>query len=222
MPGTSPINREIEIQPTGGLSSARIEALADGLFAIAMTLLIFDLKAPTITDRSPLALAHAVLAIWPQAACFVMSFITTATLWVAHRGQFHYIVRTDRPLLWINIVFLLLVSIIPFVTSLLGKYPQNAFAIMLYGANMVLAVIVLLYHWRYATQQHRLTARHLNDEIVRVQSRRILMGPCIYLFAMAFAPRFPVVSVAMYALVPIAYALPSSVDTHWHRQSHHA
>jgi len=200
-----------------GLSSARIEALADGLFAIAMTLLIFDLKAPSITGTSPVALMQATLALWPQAGCFAMSFITTATLWVAHRGQFHYIVRTDRPLLWINIFFLLLVSFIPFVTSLLGKYPENPFAIILYGVNMVLAVIVLWCHWRYATMRHRLTAMQLSDDVVRAQSLRILYGPCIYLFAMAFAPWHPVVSVSFYALVPLAYALPGSVDLHWHK-----
>src|SRR5450631_4181947 len=90
-----------------GLSAARIEALSDGVFAIAMTLLIFELKVPVLPKGvSAAVLVRGILALWPQASCFALSFITAGTLWVAHRGQFHYIHRTDRQLLWINIVFL--------------------------------------------------------------------------------------------------------------------
>jgi uncharacterized membrane protein len=199
-----------------GLSSARIEALSDGVFAIAMTLLIFQLKVPALPKGvSAGVLARSLLAIWPQAACFAMSFITAGTLWVAHRAQFHYIHRTDRPLLWINIVFLLFVSTNPFVTAVLGQYPTYTLAVILYGVNMVLTVMTLWYHWHYATSKRRLTTPHLSGSVVKFQSRRILMGPFIYIVAMALSFWTPWVSIVLYALVPIAYATPGAVDRHW-------
>jgi len=199
-----------------GLSASRIEALSDGVFAIAMTLLIFQLKVPELPQgASAAALMRDVLALWPQAACFALSFVTAGALWVAHRGQFHYIQRTDRPLLWINIFFLLFVSTIPFVTALVGRYPTYAFAVVLYGANMVLTVLALWCHWHYATRGHRLTSQHLSAAVVRLQSRRILAGPLIYIAAMIFAFWQPWISMACYAIVPIAYALPGAVDRHW-------
>ncbi len=205
---------------SAGLSSTRIEALSDGVFAIAMTLLIFELKVPVLPQgASAASLAIALLAMWPQAACFAMSFITAGTLWVAHRGQFHYIRRTDRPLLWINIVFLLFVllfvSTIPFVTGILGQYPEYPLAVILYGVNMVLTVLTLWCHWRYATSKRRLTTPHLSDSVVKLQSRRILVGPGIYVVAMAMAFWTPRVSIILYALVPIAYATPGALDRYW-------
>lgn len=200
-----------------GLSASRIEALSDGVFAIAMTLLIFGLKVPVLPKGVAASLLiKGVLAVWPQAAVFALSFITAGTLWVAHRGQFHYIHRTDRQLLWINIVFLMFVSIIPFVTALLGQYPTYAFSVILYGANMILTVLTLWYHWRYATSKHRLTAPHLSEAVIRLQTRRILIGPCIYLFAIAICGLVPWISIVLYAVVPVAYAMPGAVDRHWH------
>ena len=199
-----------------GLSAARIESLSDGVFAIAMTLLIFQLKVPAVAiDASPAVLIEGVTALWPQAACFALSFITAGSLWIAHRGQFHYIRRTDRPLLWINIIFLLFVSTIPFITALLGQYPTYTFAVILYGVSMVLTVLTLWFHWFYATRKHRLTGAHLSEAVVRMQSRRILTGPVIYIAAMSIAGWQPWISILCYLIVPIAYALPSAVDRHW-------
>lgn len=208
--------RRADPEAAMGLSAARMEALSDGVFAIAMTLLIFQLKVPDLPAGAPAqALLESVLRLWPQAFCFALSFVTAGALWVAHRAQFHYIHRTDRPLLWINILFLLFVSTIPFVTALLGQYPAYTLAVVIYGANMVLTVMTLWAHWRYATNGHRLTGAHLGDDIVRLQSGRILAGAAIYVVAMAIAAWIPWVSLICYSTVPLAYALPGRVDRHW-------
>src|ERR1700687_2749265 len=113
------------------MPAARIEALTDGIFAVAMTLLIFDLKVPKVPQDIPFSQFAATLAaLWPRLLCFVMSFMTTGTLWVAHRGQFHWIERTDRFALWINLLFLLFVSALPFSTNLLAEYPRQPLAVM--------------------------------------------------------------------------------------------
>lgn len=199
-----------------GLGASRIEALSDGVFAIAMTLLIFNLKVPELPPgASSAALVRGVLDLWPQTACFALSFVTAGALWVAHRGQFHYIHGTNRQLLWINIVFLLFVSVIPFVTALVGRYPAYSFTVVLYGLNMVVTVLVLLWHWLYATRNHRLTSPHLSHAVVHLQARRILIATLIYLVAMAIAFWQPWISMVCYSIVPLGYALPGGVDRHW-------
>jgi uncharacterized membrane protein len=199
-----------------GLGAIRLEALCDGVFAIAMTLLVLELKVPVLPDgASPVELRHSLLALWPRALCYLMSFINAGALWIAHRGQFHYIHRTDRPLLWINIVFLMFVSAIPFFTALLGQYPSYRVPVALYGCNMILAVIMLWFHWHYATTRRGLTGKHLADAVVRLQSRRILLGPLIYLVAILGMLWSTWLSIVLYALVPIGYALPGAVDRHW-------
>jgi len=181
-----------------------------------MTLLIFNLKVPELPPGAPAAaLLSGVLDLWPQTAVFALSFITAGALWVAHRGQYHYIRGTNRQLLWINIIFLLFVSIIPFVTALVGRYPTYSFTVVIYGLNMVVTLLVLLWHWLYATKNHRLTSTALSNAVVHLQARRIIIGTVIYVVAMAIAVWQPAISMACYSIVPLAYALPGGVDRHW-------
>ncbi len=201
---------------TSGLSAARVEALSDGVFAIVMTLLILDVKIPQLghlPDEDQLN--AAILALWPQAVCYVMGFITSGALWIAHRGQFHYVHRTDRTLLWLNILFLMVVSSIPFFTGLLGQYPGRAVPTALYGINMVVAVLMLLVHWRYACRHRHLLSASVTEDVVRKQTRRILVGPVVYLLALALVPWSPWTSLVLYCVVAVAYILPSGVDRHW-------
>src|SRR5262245_27599586 len=119
--------------PLGGLSKARIEALTDGVFAIAMTLLIFGVKVPVITPVTEKALRHELIQLWPSILTYAISFVMLGIYWVGHHNQYHYIQRTDRIFLWINIFFLMCVSSIPFSTSLLGQYPTERTALTIYG-----------------------------------------------------------------------------------------
>jgi len=206
-------------RPTSGLAATRVESLSDGVFSIVMTLLVLDLRVPDIgASGSALQLREALGALWPFAVGYLMSFVTAGSLWIAHRGQYHFIRRTDRALLWINIIFLVFVSAIPFFTALLARYPSFRLPIVLYGANMICALLALLGHWIYATRGHRLASADLTAAAIDAQSRRILIGPAIYLTAILAAIWWsPVVSLLLYACVPAAFALPSALDRHWHR-----
>jgi uncharacterized membrane protein len=193
-----------------GLPANRIEALSDGIFAIAMTILVLELHVPTLDD--PGRLGDALAQIWPKIAGYVVSFVIIGTLWVGHHFQFHYIRRMDRTLLWLNLLFLMCVSFLPFCTALVGSYSSEALAIQLYGGTLLVAGVTLLAHWVYATRGHRLTSATLDDAVVRSIRNRILAGMCAY--ATAFLASFvsPRASLILYAAMPLLYLVPTRVD----------
>src|SRR5215470_5668536 len=95
-----------------GLTKSRIEALSDGIFAVAMTLLVLDIKPPAVMQAT--ALPRELLALWPRCLSYVVSFLMLGIYWVGQHNQFHLIRWADRTLLWINVVFLMAISFVPF------------------------------------------------------------------------------------------------------------
>jgi uncharacterized membrane protein len=201
------------------MSTNRLEALVDGVFAVVMTLLILTLTVP----REPAGLSHATLSrrlghdlydLRFTVLAYAISFVVAGVYWVGHHNQFPAIQYTDRILLWITVVFLLFVTGIPFSTALLGAYPDQQIAVVVYGGNLVVIGLVLYGQWWYATSGHRLTDPNLDPLLIRRAARRILIGPSAYLLAIGLSFISTAVSVAIYALVPIIYILPGRVDRH--------
>lgn len=118
-----PANDREDAEAPVGLPPNRIEALADGIFAVAMTILVLELHVPDLgKDLSEAHLVSALEAVLPKVLSFVSGFVILGTLWIGHRHQFHYIRRSNRAILWINLVFLLAISSLPFLIALLGTY----------------------------------------------------------------------------------------------------
>jgi len=211
----------------GGLSTARLEALVDGVFAVAMTLLVLTLIVPREpAGLSPAALTrhllHDLYALPFTALTYAISFVIAGVYWVGHHNQFPLIQRADRVLLWITILFLMGVTGIPFSTALLGAYPGQQVAVVLYGGNLIVIGLVLALQWWYATSNHRLTDEDLDPLLVRRAMRRILVGPLAYLLAISISFASPALSLAIYALVPLLYILPGRVDRHLGAPDAHA
>lgn len=202
----------------GGLPANRIEALADGIFAVAMTLLVLELKVPEPDHAEPGALAHALGALAPKILAYAVGFVILGTFWVGHHYQFHYIRRTDRVLLWINIAFLLVVSFLPFAVALLGSYASESAPAILYGAVLLAAGSCLLAQWTYATRGRRLVASDLDESVVRALRGRVLFGMLGYGAGLAAAFVAPRASLAIYAVMPLAYVLPGRIDRLTHRK----
>jgi uncharacterized membrane protein len=197
------------------LTKARVETLADGVFAIAMTLLVLNIKVPDVPHARPAALAAALLAQWPKYVSYVISFLMLGIYWVGHHNQFHAIRRSDRGFLWINILYLMAISFLPFSTALLGEYPQARIALVIYGGNLIVVSLLLYWHWRYATDQHRLVDADLDPHIVRLAARRILMGPVIYLAAIVASLLSATASLAIYLVAPLIFIFPGKIDGFW-------
>jgi uncharacterized membrane protein len=200
-----------------GLSKQRLEALGDGIFAIAMTLLVLDVKLPEIAGSavSPELLKHAILGLWPRFVSFFASFVILGVLWIAQTGYFHFVKRVDRWFLWINLLFLMFIVIIPFSTDLLGRYPLNRTAAIVYGCNGLMLEITLFVQWYYATSEHRLVGSDIEQELVHLGKARMIVGVCAYASAVLLAFINPAVSLIFFVMIPIMYILPSRVDMHW-------
>ena len=202
-------------RPEQGLSTARIEALTDGVVAIAMTLMVFYIKVPELPSPAATgALLPALLSLWPSFVSSVISFVMIGVYWVGHHNQFHYIRRTDRVMLWINILFLMFISLIPFSSSLLGHYPRQRAAITLYGLNLMMVGVSLYIHWSYATQELRLVDANTPPQLIVLAKRRILTGP-ILVVATALSFVSTRLGLLLYALLPVLYLLPGRIDRHW-------
>ena len=205
------------LESAEGLSKHRIEALSDGIFAFAMTLLVLDLKIPHPPDPSAAAgpLGQTLLALWPKFLSYFMSFVVLGVYWIAHHGYAHFLKRTDRWLLWCNLLFLMFVVLVPFSTDLLGDYPKHKVAVMIYGANFIALGLAFYLQWWYATSGHRLVGRDLEPEVVHRGRRRMLGGIAVYSGAVLLALVNPTLSVILYAAIPLFFIFPSRIDHHW-------
>ncbi len=195
-----------------GLSTVRVAALTDGVFAIVLTLLVLDLHAPSASSQA--RLLASLSEIVPQLTLFVLSFAIVAVFWYGHHMEMHWIVRSDRVHLGITLAFLLTISFVPFSASLLGKNHQLPLAATVYGANLFLAGIVRYVHWAYATHHHRLVVPGLDADFIRHVSRVFIVVPLLYLIASAIAWLSTIAAIVAFALIPLLYVKPSRNTRH--------
>lgn len=195
------------------LSTNRIEGLQDAFFAIVMTLLILELKVPEVETAE--GLTWAMIDVIPHFFSYFLSFVMLAVYWVGHHNQFHYIERTDRLLLWLNLFFLFVVSLIPFSTALMNAYSDAYIPHALYGLNIALIGLVSLLHWTYASHHHRLTSHDLHGGMVRAVRHRILVAPLLSLFATVGWFLHPALSFAIFLVIPVYYIWPGKKDQEW-------
>ncbi len=196
-----------------GVPPNRIEALADGIFAVAMTILVLELHVPDLGRvASEAGLLAALKNLLPKILSFGSGFVILGTLWIGHRFQFHYIRRSNRAILWINLAFLLTISFLPFVVALVGTYGPMRVSCVLYGATLVAALTCLLVQWLYATGPGHLIGHPLPAAVLVGLRNRVLMGMVGYGAGLVLAPFAPTASLACYATTPLLYLLPARFD----------
>lgn len=198
-----------------GWDAARLDALVDGTIAIVLTLLVLELHVPKLLD-GPEQLPFAMLSLGPSILCYILAFVSAGTLWVGHRSQFHYIRRTTRLQLWINLLFLLWVSLMPFAAALITAYPGHWLPAVVYGANLSLAGLALQWNWLYACKRPHLFGIEPPEQVRRGLIRRIGVGQAAYLLGILLAFVSGWISIMIYLLVPALYLLPSGLDPKWH------
>ena len=127
----------------------RIEALTDGIFAVAMTLLVLDLRLPeTLAAIDDAGLRKALLALLPKLESYVISFLVLCIFWLGHHRLMHLVRGVDHLFLWRNLLFILFITFVPFSTSLMGQYRSLDDAPLVYGVNLGLVLAAL--DWRFA------------------------------------------------------------------------
>src|ERR1022692_28427 len=137
-----------------GQNVERLAALSDGVFAVAMTLLVLDLHAPAAEAiHTELGLWHALHSLGPRLLMFAMSFLTLGIFWVGQQTQLNHLERSERSLSWIHLVFLFAVSLTPFSTALLAEFVRYRVALMVYWVNILLLGGTLFFSWMCAPIQ---------------------------------------------------------------------
>jgi len=200
MPDTDPL-----WDPKNDLQTQRLETLTDGIFAIVMTILVFDLKLPDVPVDQ---LLPALLHLWPNFLGYAVSFSLLGVYWLGHLSQFKFIRKTDHNLIWINILFFALVALVPFSTASLSRYPFSSVTLALYAGNLILIGIALWLPWRYATRNHRLVDPALPDFIIMYGTLRCLVAPAGYLAALSFSLISPILTLLFFIAIPLLYILP--------------
>jgi uncharacterized membrane protein len=176
----------IEAKETG-----RIEAFSDGVFAIAVTLLVLELKVPQLAEEATnTALWAALLDRWPSYLAYLVSFATILIMWVNHHRLFTIIQRADSRFMFLNGLLLLLVTTVPFPTALLAEYlerPAAQVACAIYAGSFVLLALSFNAFWHYAAYKRRLLTRAVSPEQIAAISRSFLFGPISYFVAFVLA-----------------------------------
>ena len=168
------------------MPTTRLEAFSDGVFAIAITILVLDLRPPPPALAHGGRLGHLLLGLWPNYASYVVSFLVIGIIWVNHHGLFHHVGRVDRPLLFLNLLLLLFVVAIPFPTAVLAEYvteggANSHAAAAAYSLTMLGMALSFGAVWIWAVRARGLLAERVDPAAARATVVRFTAGNLAYL-----------------------------------------
>jgi uncharacterized membrane protein len=185
----------------------RLAALSDGIFAVAITLLVLDLRVPANEGiHSEADLWHALGLVAPRLLPYLMSFMTLGIFWVGQQTQLNHFARSDRNLAWIHLGFLLAVTLMPFSTGLLAEFLDYRTALVIYWLNILLLGVMLFASWRYAFRAG-LIKDDTTAEVRASAERRIIIAQALYAFGALLCVISTYLSIGFIVLVQLNYAI---------------
>ena len=191
-----------------GLATGRLEAFSDGVFAIAVTLLVLDIALPASAERH---LLRSLVDLWPSYLGYVVSVATIGAMWLGHNAITDYLERVDVGFVRLNLLLLLFIAFLPFPTKLvaefIGKDSPERVAVTVYGLNLLVASTLLLVLWRYAVR-YRLVRPDAADEEVELLTKRLTPGLAGYLVLILAGLFIPIVAVIGYLGIALFFIIP--------------
>ena len=185
----------------------RIAALSDGLFAIAMTLIVLEIRIP---DPGSIGSEHelwtAIVGLAPRFVTYLLSFLTLGIFWGAQQTQLGQLARADRALTWISLAFLAAVAIMPFSTSLLAEFITYRLALAFYWLNILVLGVVWYAMWVYATRAG-LLKEGISPEVSRAIRRRFFVAQALYAFGALLGVVSTYLGIAFIVLVQLNFAV---------------
>jgi len=195
-----------------GTDTTRMEAFSDGVFAIAITLLIIEVKVPPEGSLPPGGLPRALLHLWPSYFGFALSFAIIGIMWANHHNVFKLVGRSDPTFVALNTLLLMCVSFLPFPTGVLAEYVRvpdgQRTAALFYGGTLTGTALVFNVLWLYAARWGRLLRAGVDDRKVQIITARFLPGAPVYLAATLLALWSVPASLVVHALLAVLYMLP--------------
>ena len=196
----------------GSDDTNRLEAFSDGVFAVAITLLVPNIQVPHLKDlQPPTTLVDALLKQWPSYLGYVISFFTIGIVWANHHRTFTLVVHADYSLLMLNVFLLMTVTLIPFTTALLSEYieqpDQQRTAAFIYSSGWLLLAIAYNLLWKYAVSRAHVDPT-LTPSMLNSIGRRTLTGLLFYIIAVIVAFFSAIASVLICLALAIYYLIP--------------
>jgi len=192
----------------GESETNRVEAFSDGVLAIVITLLVLEIKVPHVPGHDDVAQWAALRELIPKIAAWVISFVFVLVFWVAHHYLFNSLAKVDRGLLWLNGLFLLFMSFVPFPTAFAGEYPLSTPALALLSATMFGAAASFSAIRIYVLYGDALIKEDAKSG-AKMAVRRSLIAPTLYAAGFVAAFFVPWLAVAIQIFVPIIFFLPA-------------
>ena len=193
-------------------ATARLEAFSDGVFAIAITLLILEVKIPHTEVVTPDRLAQGLLALWPAYGAYILSFVIIGIYWANHHYICNFYVKSDHVLNLLTVLFLMCIAFVPFPTAILGQYvtrPEARHAaVAFYVLGMLMPAVAWLLTWWYASHNFRLIDPQLDAGFVRKLTQQYAMSNLLYTIALAVALWHSLASLAICIGLTLLYLLP--------------
>ncbi|MDQ6712444.1 MAG: TMEM175 family protein [Candidatus Dormibacteraeota bacterium] len=191
-----------------GTNLERLAGLSDGIFSVSMTLLVLGLAVPTLSIRGTEGeLWHALLGLAPNALVYTMSFMTLGIFWIGQGSQLNQLARSNRHYAWLQLVFLFAVTLVPFSTALLARFPTLRVALVEYWLNIVLLGMMLLAGLQYGLRAGLFKQVEM-PEVAPLIRGRILIAQSLYAIATATCIIFPTwVSISLIFLVQLNYVI---------------
>jgi len=181
-----------------GEGTERIAFFSDAVFAIALTLLVLDIRLPSGLTNDELL--PALLDLWPEFFAFVLTFAILGINWISHHRKFRVIERFDGGLIWINFAFLMFVALTPLPTSILSDYAPALPAVVFYAAVVAALGLLQLAMWVYA-RRRGLMSDAIDPELYRYTSRSIAIPPAVFLVSIGIAFLDPLIAMFSWALI---------------------
>jgi uncharacterized membrane protein len=197
------------------VETGRLETFADGVFAIAATLLILNVDTYGRSGNPDgVGLAHHLASGWPAYIAYVVSFLTIGIIWVNHHAVMNQIARADRTFLMLTVGFLMVVAFIPFPTGLVAEHVSDAggrAATVTYGITLTLLAVMFNAIWFYAARGRRLLRDDADEKVVRGISKTFVFGPWIYLGATVVSAIDPAAGAIAFMLFALFWVIESSI-----------
>jgi TMEM175 potassium channel family protein len=216
-------DKRMEEKETG-----RLEAFSDGVFAVAITLLVLNIKIPGVdVPASQLPndtqLWSTLLDEWPMLAAYTTSFATIGVMWINHHRLYTHIKRTNTMLMLLNLLLLLIIVFVPVPTALVAEYlvhPDQHAAALLYSGTMIILAICFNLLWRYASYHNRLLAKNADERAVNAITKQYWFGPVVYLLAFILALFSTPASLTLNFLLALFFAIPPRLPRSLSEQSY--
>ena len=198
-----------------GLEKNRLEALIDGIFAVALTLLVLDIKLPEdVTIVTNDQLVTRLIGLERHFVIYAITFVVIGMYWINHHIQFHFVMRTNRMLIWINLLYALLISFMPFATDLIGDHKELELPCVIYGVTLLSLSATSYLHLRYVSRHPELASPELTPNLIGILDRRIAFFALVSLMSIAVSFYSTRLALYVYFLFVVAHFIPGSIDAH--------